>query len=300
MQTNRQEQQINRSRRERKPHGTPEFPCAGYFARLTARAGEDIKWHWHEELEVLYVQSGGLRLFIPGQAHTLQEGDGALVSANVLHMGQILGQCQLKSIVFKKDLLTGGDHTVFAKKYVQPFLDCPALRCIPLRKEADQDILEAIQAAYLVLEQEDAGYEWTVRSHLSRMWAGLCRANAALLTQQKGGEDTGAARVDTTRMREMLDYIHSHYQENITLADISQVVNIGQRECLRCFQRTIGISPRQYLLKHRVSEAAHLLRTTQSPIADISLACGFDSPSNFAQTFRRFYDVTPREYRQNN
>ena len=297
--SSQQSQPLPRSERERKPHGTPEFPCAGYYARFTAGTGDDVKWHWHEELEAVYLPSGSLRLYTPGQVFTLQEGDGALVSANVLHMAQAVGQCELRSIVFKKELLTGGDQTIYAKKYVQPFLDCPALRCVPLRRAENQDILEALRAACLALERGGVGHEWGVRSHLSAMWAGLYQDNAAQLTQGSGGESAGADRADVTRMRGMLDFIHRHYQENITLADISQVANIGQRECLRCFQRTIGISPRQYLLKYRVSEAAYLLRATQLPVADISLQCGFDSPSNFAQTFRRFYEVTPREYRQN-
>ena len=299
MQTQKQETWITRSRRELKPHGTPEFPCAGYSAHLIAHAGEDVKWHWHEELEAVFLQSGALRLFIPGQVFTLQEGDGALVSTNVLHMAQAIDHCQLQTIVFNKDLLTGGDQTIYAKKYVQPFLECPALRCVVLRPTEDPDILSALRDAYFSLERGGAGHEWTVRNHLSRMWAALYQANAAQLGQAREGEDAGAVRADVTRMRAMLDYIHHHYQDNITLADISQVANIGQRECLRCFQRTIAISPRQYLLKYRVSEAAYLLRTTQLPISDISLRCGFDSPSNFAQAFRRFYAVTPREYRQN-
>ena len=47
-----------------------------------------------------------------------------------------------------------------------------------------------------------------------------------------------------------------------------------------------------------MGEAAGLLRTTALPISEVALQCGFDSPSNFAQAFKRFYGVTPRAYRQ--
>ena len=33
-------------------------------------------------------------------------------------------------------------------------------------------------------------------------------------------------------------------------------------------------------------------------VSQIAAACGFDSPSNFSKMFRRFYGLSPREYRQ--
>ena len=287
---------LNRDRRELKPHGTPDFPCAGYLAYLSTRTEDDIEWHWHEEIEVLFVQEGGLRLYIPGRTVPLAAGDGAIITSNVLHMAQAIHHCELRSLVFRKELISGGDDTIFAKQYIQPVMDCPSLRFVPLRKQTDRDILDAISTAFLVMERGGVGYEFMVRNHLSLMWLGFYRANRSLLGQE--GAQFSSVRTDAVRMRSMLAYIHSHYAESISLDDIAQTANIGQRECLRCFQRTIGISPRQYLLKYRVSEAAHLLRTTQLPIAEIAIQCGFDSPSNFTQTFRKFYTVTPREYRQ--
>ena len=40
-----------------------------------------------------------------------------------------------------------------------------------------------------------------------------------------------------------------------------------------------------------------LLRHPERSVSELSLACGFGSPSNFAKQFRRFYRCTPREYR---
>ena len=97
----------------------------------------------------------------------------------------------------------------------------------------------------------------------------------------------------------MLDYIHNHFAENISLTEIAKVAGIGERECLRCFQRTIQLSPMQYLLKYRIMRGADLLlQNPASSISEIAGLCGFDSPSNFAKMFKRFYNTTPREYRK--
>ena len=68
---------LNRAGRELQPHGTPDFPCAGYSSEYTDSAGDVVPWHWHEDLEILYVASGCLRLQVPGKAFHLKQGEGA-------------------------------------------------------------------------------------------------------------------------------------------------------------------------------------------------------------------------------
>lgn len=73
---------------------------------------------------------------------------------------------------------------------------------------------------------------------------------------------------------------------------------LSERECLRCFHRMIGDTPIQYLLKYRLMQSAAMLHAAPTAcIAEISAACGFDNPSYFSKQFRRFYQCTPREYR---
>lgn len=96
----------------------------------------------------------------------------------------------------------------------------------------------------------------------------------------------------------MLEYIHTHYFEPLQLSDIAQAADLSERECLRCFNRTIGDTPVQYLLKHRLLRSAAMLHSMPSAsIAEISVKCGFDHPSYYTKQFRRFYQCTPRDYR---
>ncbi len=93
---------------------------------------------------------------------------------------------------------------------------------------------------------------------------------------------------------------HEDYAADITLPQIVKTADIGERECLRCFRKTIRLSPIQYLIKYRIMQGAEmLLCEPESSISEIAISCGFDSPSNFARIFKRFYDCTPREYRKN-
>ena len=72
--------------------------------------------------------------------------------------------------------------------------------------------------------------------------------------------------------------------------------SLSVSECLRCFHRTIGTTPIQYLKSLRIKKAAELLTNTDMKIVDIGIICGFQDMSYFAKTFRNIYGCTPVSY----
>lgn len=87
---------LNRASKELKPHGTTEFPCAGYASRHTERSKNVIPWHWHEEMEIIYIASGTLRAKVPSRTFILEQGDCIVINANVLHFAAAEGGCRTK------------------------------------------------------------------------------------------------------------------------------------------------------------------------------------------------------------
>lgn len=284
---------VNRERRELCPHGTLEFPCAGYDSCYTEAEGDDIPWHWHEELEIIHIVSGQLRLKIPSGLFVLKEGNCAVINANVLHYGEAVGICKLHSLVFSAKLIVGNEESAFAKKYLQPLIACPVFSCHLIREEDAARIGGYFRSAFDALAGDRFGFEFIVRENLSR----ICLYLYQRFEPEFAAKEDGQSK-DSLRLRTMLEYIHHNYAERITLSEIAKAADIGERECLRCFQKTIQISPVQYLLKYRVTKGAELLvRDRAANISEIALACGFDSPSNFSKLFKRFFRCTPREYR---
>lgn len=283
---------LNRShtQKELQPHGTIEFPCAAYASRHTDAPGDTIPWHWHEELEVIFVAAGTLKLQIPGGEYLLQEGSLVVLNSNVLHSLSGHPAGALRSMVFSPFLITGGADTVFYKNYVRALLACPDFSV--WQAEPGPDV-KRFSAAFSAMETDAFAYEFTVRENLSQL---LLHCYAQLLPRLSAQKPAKSA--DTVRIEQMLQYMQASYAEPITLADIAQAARLSERECLRCFHRTIGDSPVQYLLKYRLMQGAALLRASpDASIAEVSAACGFDSPSYFSKQFRRFYQRPPREYR---
>jgi len=283
--------------RELSGHGTPMFPCGAYIVDLSRFGGGILPWHWHEEIEVLTLRSGAARIGLHGMELDLKKGEGVFVNSNVLHSAEIVGGdgCVLNALVFHPEIVSGAAGSVFQQRYVRPLISCGSLTGIPLRSENawEREALEAFKKAHDACGAEKFGYEFAVREGLSRVCLLIVQNMRAALEREKLEQPA-----NTGRIKAMLDYLHRHYREPLTLRDIAATANVSERECLRCFAEAIGTPPMRYLLKYRVSISAHLLAETNTPIAEICGLTGFDDPSYFSKSFKRFIGITPSGYRK--
>lgn len=285
---------LNSVSKELQPHGSLAFPCAGYASHHTDRPEDDIPWHWHEEIEIIYIESGQIEVKIPSQSFLLKRGDCLVINANIVHYAAAAPEGTLHSLVFSPTLIIGKEDSVFAKKYILPLLSCPAFSGLYISAEADTEVPLLFNLAFEALAGDHYGFEFTVRENLSRICLFLHQAFALHMDMPKT-----APNQDNLRISQILAYMHEHFSDNISLSDIAGEAGISERECLRCFQKTIQLSPIQYLLKYRVMQGAELLlKNPTDSISEIGSLCGFESQSHFAKMFKRFYNCSPREYRK--
>ena len=285
---------LSHSQRELQPHGTAQFPCAGYIYHCLASHDRHIPWHWHEELEIIYIEKGDIELRIFGESHSLTNGDLVIINGNVLHSLIGAPEGTLQSFVFSPLLLTGDSRSSFGEKYITPLISNPHFICSI--QSQNNSYNSAFTKAFEAISKQTFAYEFIIREELSRILLGIYPAFKSPLYTKSASLTT-----DYQRMELMISFIHTHFGENITLSSISQIGQIGERECLRCFKRTIGESPIQYLLKYRLAQSAHmLLNRPELNLAEIAAFCGFDSPSYYSKQFHRYYKCSPRNYRKHN
>ena len=98
-------------------------------------------------------------------------------------------------------------------------------------------------------------------------------------------------------MQQMLDFIHKHYPEPLTVEAIARAAHTNKRECLRCFRSSLSQTPVEYLNRYRLSVAAYLLTSTTQNLASICKQCGFNNVSYFGKLFRQNYGTSPSRYR---
>ena len=93
-------------------------------------------------------------------------------------------------------------------------------------------------------------------------------------------------------------YIDTHYQENISLDHLAELNHVSKFHLSHAFTEEYGISPINYLISKRLSEAEHLLKTTDFSLSLISNTTGFSSSSYFAQVFKKQKGMSPTEFRK--
>lgn len=110
--------------------------------------------------------------------------------------------------------------------------------------------------------------------------------------------DEGAASCTANRMvNEMLQYIHAHFQENISVQDLAALCFINQSYAGQLFRQEMGDTFNNYLAHIRVEKAIGLLTQTDMNIAAIAVAVGYRDYFYFAKVFKRVTGMTPSGYR---
>jgi AraC-like DNA-binding protein len=102
---------------------------------------------------------------------------------------------------------------------------------------------------------------------------------------------------DRSRIDRVLDHIHAHYAEGLSLPALADLAALSESGLHRLFKRHTGRTITAYVTALRIGEACALLSGGTRPIAHIAADVGYDTLANFNRQFRALKDMTPREYR---
>lgn len=95
-----------------------------------------------------------------------------------------------------------------------------------------------------------------------------------------------------------LNYIHSHYSEDLSLDTIAEHVSLSKYHFSRIFKEETGFSPHSYLTDLRIRQAKLYLTETSHSVEKIAGECGFTSVTHFIRAFKANNDVTPAQFRK--
>jgi AraC-like DNA-binding protein len=104
---------------------------------------------------------------------------------------------------------------------------------------------------------------------------------------------SGLARWQERRAKELMTE-----RMDVSLSELAQECRLSVTHFVRCFKRSTGTSPHQWLLASRISKAKMLLTESSQTLADIALACGFSSQAHFNAAFKSSTDLSPGRWRR--
>ena len=285
--------------REQKQRGTPLSPI-----QLYRIANHDkpffVSYHWHPEIEVLFVQQGALLLSVKGEDYTGSPGDVFWINPEELH-GMSTGSrptCYC-ALVFPMEFLNFEMYDYTQSHYLNPL--CRKEKYfstqVPRQSRYYPGIWEELMQID-ALDREQAPYcNIAVKASLFKLVSlmiqdGLLHS-AAGLEKGRRGSDTKLAL-----LKSILSYLNEHYSEKLSLRDVSGNFNFSAKYFSRFFKENFNRNLVEYLNDIRIEKAAAGLSNSNLSIGEIASAAGFDNFSYFIKQFRRVYGCTPSGYRK--
>ena len=99
-------------------------------------------------------------------------------------------------------------------------------------------------------------------------------------------------------VRRAVEFIQRNYCNPIRVTDVADYVCINRSYLYTLFQKSLGMSPQQFLSTYRLTKAAEMLMLPQLPVESIALSCGYQDPLVFTKAFRQMKGMSPTMYRK--
>ena len=289
-------QLIEGSNEELLPGFSPDFPYIASRALLDRYLEPATPWHWHRTVELFYMESGTLEYTTPNGKRGFPAGSGGFVNSNILHTSRIIpsgGETVQLLHLFEPELLSGGQASRIDTKYIRPLTSAVGIEMIALSPDdaAQAELLKKIRAVF-DLDEDDWGYEFTLRQQLTEIWLALFALARPGIELHSGAKDSDE------KMKAMMRYIHAHYPDTISVDQLAKEAHISKRVCYRLFQENLHMSPVEYMTSYRLRKACQRLAETDEQITLIAYNCGLGSSSYFGKLFRERFGCTPAAYRK--
>jgi AraC family transcriptional regulator len=178
-----------------------------------------------------------------------------------------------------------------ASEYTNSPVQAPSFECA--RPDPVLSMLSALLLRAAVHEERtDRGlfveqFTFSVLTYFAERYGGL-RARDPVVKN-------GLAPWQERRSKEML---RASIGSDLSIATVAAVCRLTPNHFGRCFKRSTGDTPYQYLTRLRLEEAKRLMLTAQRSLAEIALACGFGDQSHFTRIFSRNVGTSPAAWRR--
>ena len=116
------------------------------------------------------------------------------------------------------------------------------------------------------------------------------------MSRASGAQALKRARPDV--MRQVKFYLTQNYASPVSLEQLARRFEISAANLSRLFRREFGVGFNRYLTTLRLESAVALLNSTNLPVSEVALRCGFTDSSYFIRSFREHFGATPRNYRR--
>lgn len=254
----------------------------------------DIPVHWHDHMEWIMIKQGQARVQVDDVFVDMKSGEFAMVNSKQLHSAQVLEDgTEIVAIVFNEAIIrnSGLDNTEHL--YVTPYLNSQ-LKLPNFLKTSKylEEMNEAISRIINEYRHKERGFELMIKSEIFKVF-GL-----AFRSFHQYDYQVNIRR--NYNLSPLLDYLRIHYDQNISLKEAAEMVNLTPNHLCKVFKRVTGKTLIEYTHHLRINEAERLLIERDDPISEIAEEVGFGSVTYFGRVFKKIKNMSPSDKRNGN
>ncbi|GAB5617167.1 AraC family transcriptional regulator [Faecalimonas canis] len=137
------------------------------------------------------------------------------------------------------------------------------------------------------------------RPHYEEYLSLLLRELFLLISRQAPMGISSQNRMLQKEMEEATQYFNEHFAEEISIEQYAMDKHLSISWFIRSFKRYNSVTPMQYILNLRITNAKTLLRTTTYSVSEVASIVGYNNPLYFSRLFKKQTGLRPSEFRNN-
>ena len=250
----------------------------------------NLSHHFHDDYELLYVVDGEADLTVEKRKYRLKKGSLVFLSRYEEHM--VNNKTEAYRCYF----------VLFNNEKIDEIVGDMILTSIfKNRTESFSHVLDMSADESAVLELfEKIWSEYHANVLYSSTLLSLYLKQCLILVRRRHPDAFQEIRTKIDEeIGKIQKYIDINCGEEIRITEIAKNFYVSPQHLSKAFKKRTGYSPKQYLLKIRLSKAKSLLINTGMSNQEIAYRVGFGDENNFIRTFKKYESVSPKKYRSN-
>ena len=263
------------------------------YVLLHKKETEAFPMHWHDEIELIFVRNGELRIFINGEPFDISAGNAAIINSGDCHY-TVPSDAECITIIFSLSILSGTSDSERIISELKTRLGRNSKTTLEW-KEEDREALHALLEELEGIDRSSFAYELLVRSAIFRISALIGDENHNPLSDAGARSECSKAR---ERLANVFKYIEQHYMEPISLPSAAEASGYVPTYFSRVFKTCTGMTFYDYLTVYRIRKAEIQLVNTNDSVSSIASASGFSSVKTFDRVFKEQIGTSPLKFRK--
>ena len=254
--------------------------------------------HNHAEFELNFCEkAAGVRRIVGDSAEVIGEYDLVLITGKDLEHVWEQNECNSKEI---REITIQFSSDLFFKSFINKNQFDSIRRMLDKAQKGLCFPMSAILKIYPLLDtlaSEKQGFYAVIKFMTILYELSLFAEEARTLSSSSFAKID--VHSDSRRVQKVQKYISTHYQEDIRLASLADMVGMTPVSFSRFFRLRTGKTLSDYIIDIRLGFATRMLVDSTRTIAEVCYDCGFNNLSNFNRMFKRKKGCSPKEFREN-